>query len=294
MDDQERRVGADPGQDGVPGRPGRALIGWMGEADAALILAARQPQRAEDPALARRARAARDAVARRPTRLDQGDVVRPLPAELSAYARRLARSEQSALFLNEGWEILMVDLRRVCSLQPAIQSENAVERVLVADEGAPESIAQLTLPESAINQRTPIQYDDARKTWLLSAGNANLRLDGPFAGDVGGRKAVGFFVALASSFLQVARHHGRYVLRDGYHRSYGLLARGIDVVPACVRDFGTADLGVSAAMFAPEVYLGERPPVLADFLDDAVAADVTIPIVQKLLVIQALELAPMS
>jgi hypothetical protein len=291
MGDGERE---DTGRDGVPARPGRALIGWMGEDDATLTLAAHQPERAADPALARRARAARDAVARRPPGLDQGGAVRPLPPELAAYAARLSRSEQSAVFLNEGWEILMVDLRRVCSLQPAIQSEHAVERALAVDEGAPESIAELTLPESATNQRTPIQYDDARRTWLLSAGNANLRLDGPFAGDVGGRKAVGFFVALGSSFLQVARQHGRYVLRDGYHRAYGLLARGIPVVPACVRDFGTADLGVSPAMFGPEVYLGERAPVLADFLDDAVAADVRIPIVQKLLVIQALELAPMS
>jgi len=290
----DAKTGADAGPDGVPGRPGRALIGWMAEADATLTLAARQPELAADAALATRARAARAAVGRRPPGLDQGDLVRPLPPELAAHAARLARSEQSAVFLSEGWSIQMVDLRRVCALQPTLQSEHAVERVLAVDAGSVESIAAVTLPESSVNQRTPVQYDEARKTWLLNGGNANLRLDGPFAGDVGGRKAVGFFVALGSSFVQVARHHGRYVLRDGYHRCFGLLARGIPVVPACVKDFGAANLGVSAAMFQPEVYLGERPPVLADFLDDAVAADVKVPIVQKLIVVQALELAAMS
>jgi len=292
MGGPDRQTGSDAASEGVPGRPGRALIGWMSEDDARRTLAAGQPELAPDPALIEHARAARAAVGRRLPGLDQAKIVQPLPAELGAYAGRLARSEQSAVLLSEGWQIQLVDLRRVCSLQPTIESENAVQRVLGVDAGAIESIAAVTLPESGVNQRTPVQYDDARKTWLLSAANANLRLDGPFAGDVGGRKAVGFFVGVGSSFLQVARHHGRYVLRDGYHRSFGLLARGIHVVPACVRDFGAAELGVSPAMFGPDVYLGERPPLLADFLDDAVAADVTLPIVQKLIVIQALELAP--
>src|SRR3984957_12073275 len=108
MGDGERE---DTGRDGVPAPPGRGRA-WGGGGGRG------------DPA-PRRARAARDAVARRPPGLDQGGAVRPLPPELAAYAARLSRSEQSAVFLNEGWEFLMVDLRRGCSLQPAIQSEDA-------------------------------------------------------------------------------------------------------------------------------------------------------------------------
>jgi hypothetical protein len=42
------------------------------------------------------------------------------------------------------------------------------------------------------------------------------------------------------------------------------------------------------------VYLGERPPVLADFLNDQIAADVRVPAAQKMLVVQGLELTPLG
>jgi hypothetical protein len=40
--------------------------------------------------------------------------------------------------------------------------------------------------------------------------------------------------------------------------------------------------------------LGDRPPRLADFLDDDVAADVDVPVVQKMIVVQGMELSPLA
>jgi hypothetical protein len=65
-------------------------------------------------------------------------------------------------------------------------------------------------------------------------------------------------------------------------------------VPAFARDFGIGGLGLGAGLFGTDVYLGARPPPLSDFLDDAVAADVPIPIVQKMIVIQGMELTPLG
>ena|SRR5712692_24341 len=50
--------------------------------------------------------------------------------------------------------------------------------------------------------------------------------------------------ACLPSFLQVARFQDRYFLRDGYHRAFGFLSRGIWRVPAFVREFGrTEEMG---------------------------------------------------
>jgi hypothetical protein len=55
----------------------------------------------------------------------------------------------------------------------------------------------------------------------------------------GGPPIFGFAVALNPSYMQVVHYRGRYFLRDGYHRAYGLLSRGITVVPAFVRETTT-------------------------------------------------------
>lgn len=46
----------------------------------------------------------------------------------------------------------------------------------------------------------------------------------------------------------MARIRGRLVLRDGYHRSFGLLSRRITHVPAYVRDYDTTENLAPAGM----------------------------------------------
>jgi hypothetical protein len=40
--------------------------------------------------------------------------------------------------------------------------------------------------------------------------------------------------------------------------------------------------------------MSERPPFLADFLEDDVSADVAVPAVQKMVVVHGLELTPLA
>lgn len=154
----------------------------------------------------------------------------------------------------------------------------------------------MTLPLGIADEGIPVQFDEERRTWLISSGNPNLKLVGHYGERIqeGAPLGFGFNIAIVPSFLQVACHHGRYVLRDGYHRAMGFLAAGITLVPAFVRDFGVAGLGVAPGLFGTDIYLGERPPVLPDFLDHTVAAAVSIPTVQKMIVIQGMELTPLS
>lgn len=75
---------------------------------------------------------------------------------------------------------------------------------------------------------------------------------------------------------------------------FGLLQRGVELVPAFVRDFGQAPLGVPAGLLPTDVYLGDCPPVLPDFMDDEVSTDVFIPASQKMVMIQALEVSTIA
>jgi hypothetical protein len=120
------------------------------------------------------------------------------------------------------------------------------------------SIAAVTLPAPSTAE-IPAQFDEQRKAWIITAPNPNLRITGAMNGPSENEAVFGFSVAVLPSFLQVVRHHGRYVLRDGYHRAFGLLARGITHAPPFVRDFGVGALGTAAGLFATDVYLGDRP-----------------------------------
>jgi hypothetical protein len=174
-----------------------------------------------------------------------------------------------------------------------VASQQAEDRVREVDPQDIVSIAAVTLPPPS-TAAIPAQFDEQKKAWIITAPNPNLQITSAVNGGSENGPVFGFSVAILPSFLQVARHHGRYVLRDGYHRAFGLLARGITRAPAFVRDFGIGALGTAAGLFGTDVYLGNRPPLLHDFLDDEVAADVDVPAVQKMIVVQGMELTPLA
>lgn len=242
---------------------------------------------------------AREGVAARVEGLDQDGLITERPAELDEHVNALRAVPSAMPLFNEGWDVALVDLTRVCAFQPLVFSDQAVERVQSVDGEDIKSIASLTLPLD-VDAQLPIQFDPVRQAWLISSENPNLRILGNTAGPMtpgpGAPTILGFAVSSMSSFLQVGRHRGRYFLRDGYHRAFGFLSRGITVVPAFVRDIASFEELVPdpRTMLPQDSYQGHRPPVLSDYLDDEVAAAVRVPSVHKLIVIQGLELTPIG
>jgi hypothetical protein len=233
------------------------------------------------------------AVAARPEGIDQLDVVRePSGDDLHDHLERL-RAGAGAAYFDDGWRVALVDLPRVCAFQPSVFTDSAAERAAGVDPSDIAQLARVTLPtEWRLEQQA--QLDEARQQWLLVSRNPSLRVVGHFAGPLqpGGPLAFGFFATILPSFLQVARYQGRYFLRDGYHRSIGLLDVGARRVPAFVRDFETIATLVPNGMLPQELFLGPRPPTMADYRDDNVATDVSLPAAQKMVLVQALELSP--
>jgi len=279
---------------GSVSRPARALIGWMAQPEGQLLLAQRQINLAHQPEHVARATQARTAVATRPHGLDQSQLLSDPPTELEEYIAHFTAQSSYAPFAAEGWSVKIADLSKVCALQPVVFWDHAVERAGAAVAGDVRSLAQITLPVPSPTQ-LPIQFDQTRNTWIIPSRNPNLRIIGHFAGPIEGKTGCGFLVDVMPSFVQVVFHRGRYLLRDGYHRSLGLLSRGFTRVPVLHRAFNEFEnLGLGPGMLPELAYLGAQPPLLADYLNDEVSAEVSLPASQKMIVVQGMEMNPLG
>jgi hypothetical protein len=275
-------------------RPARVPLGWLPSERGELFLASNQTGVELTETQRARVRDARDAVAARPAGIDQTDLVSALPPELADHVARLGMTPSGAGMRAEGWDIAMVDLERVVAFQPSVFTDTATQRVAGLDPDDLRSIAELTLP---INHTAPVsvQYDELKQAYILTSPNPNLKVVANFNGPLpNGMPGFGFGVAVAASFVQVVRFQNRYVLRDGYHRAFGLLNRGITNVPAFIRDFDTAENLAPAGMLPHSAWLGDRPPLLRDYHDDRVTALVNLPAQHRMIVIHALELSPLG
>jgi len=278
-------------------RPARALIGWMRSevAQATLLAGSTEP----DAAASVTAERARRAVAARPEGIDQDGLVRPAPPELAGHICELQASQAAQPYHAEGWRVALVDLTRVVACQPFVVSDQATNRVAAIDPDDLAAVAALTLPTT---QGEPVtaRFDPLQRAWTVVSANGNLRIVGaagpppqpsgeaqvPSAGAV-----LGFGILNGVSFMQVACLRDRHFLRDGYHRALGLLDKGITIVPAFVRDITAfEEMFPDPRMLLPQdAYLGSRPPVLPDMLDDTVSASVQVPAVQTVIVISGMQ-----
>jgi hypothetical protein len=273
-------------------RPARVPLGWLPPERGEFFLVSNQAGVGLSEAQRARVREARDAVAARPAGIDQADLVSALPPELADHVARLAMTPPGAGMRTEGWDIAMIDLERVVAIQPSVFTDTATQRVAGLDPGDLRSIAELTLP---INHTAPVsvEFDEFKQAYILTSPNPNLKVVANFNGPLpNGMPGFGFGVAVAASYVQVVRFQSRYVLRDGYHRAFGLLSRGITRVPAFIRDFDTAENLAPAGMLPQNTWLGDRPPLLRDYHDDRVAESVSLPARHRMIMIHALELFP--
>jgi hypothetical protein len=276
-------------------RTARSLIGWMPAEQAERVQHGNRADLTISEEAVQRAKAARQTVAARGSGIDQNGVISPAPAALEEHINALRQHPAAAAYFAEGWQVALADLRRVCAVQPNVFVDHAVDRVRDVEPMDVRSIAAVSLPLPGPSELAA-QFDANRSVWLFSAPNPNLRIMGHFSTQVQpGVAAFGFVVAISPSYLQVARFQGRFFLRDGNHRAVGFLERGIFVVPVFTRELGDLDsLGLPAGMLPQGAYLGERPPRLPDYLDDAVSIQVQLPAFQKMVVIQGLEVTPIG
>jgi hypothetical protein len=280
-------------------RSARALIGWIDEAAAAALLGPWGNSLAT-PANLSRVHSAHAAVAQRPQSPNPSanQVVIDLPPELASHADRLRKRPAAAPYFGEGWSIGLVDLRYVHALLPTVVTDGGSERIRSASRHEIGSVAAITLPAETETLTLAPGFNQLNNTWTISSDNPNLRVvgqtagpvPGPVEGTAPGLLMMGFVVAQLPSFMQVMLYENRWYLRDGYHRGTSLLRAGHRLVPAFTRRVDRPDELLIPGGLPLGVVLSPGPPRLADYFDDAVSTEISVPITRKVVVVQALDL----
>jgi hypothetical protein len=281
----------------VPGLRWEAqvLAPWMTDPEARLVLAEGETDRPLTAVQETWLAGARAAVAARPAGIDQADLVRPLPPEMSGYLARMEKHPESQWYLSRGFVPALVDLRRTCAYQSKIYTEHSGQHVADVDVDDVTALAEVTMPLGTPPVVAP-HFDAERQAFVTDLANHNLRIVGAFGGlapdaPQPGTYNLGFQVRVIASFVQVVSVQGRWFVRDGYHRSVGLLQRGARYVPVLVKaDMSLGELALPG-MLPFEVFMGERPPLLPDFLDGRVSCPVRLTAARRVVVVQASEVS---
>jgi len=280
-------------------RPARALVGWMSPEQTILFLCGKRIGETPPADRLEHAGTARQAVARRTPAAGDNIVLMGSPTELAGYVNALRTNPIGAQYFAEGWEVALADLTRVRGFQQSVFTERAIERVGDVDRDDLAALAALTLPTPQGTVPLPIQFDEQRNVFTILSPDLNLRVMAHFIQQINDGQGgptlpgIGFAVALLPSMMKVTEFQGSHYLVDGYHRAFGFLARGITQVPVFTRRVASfEEIGIPAGMLPQGQFLGARPPFLPDYHDAEVSTEVSLPIAQKMVVIQALELTP--
>ena len=285
----------DKGEGLMPRQDVRVLLGWM-ERDEAIAtqLGSRLPTQGEDVgAQLNRWTDAQRAVAARPAYDLQTPVLDPLPEQLRQRGEAFLRRPDVA-GPYAGWDIAvgMADLTKALSFQKLVTAD-AVERVAAIDPHDENELFSFCLPDPVDQIQVPASLDQDGRGFAISSANPNLRLLGGQLANINGSQFYGFAMGFGSTYVQVVEFQGRWFVRDGYHRCYGLLRSGVDHIPCLfiraqnVQQFA----GTAPGFFRWDIIFGARPPYLRDFLDDSVAETVQRPVVGKVIRITAQEFA---
>jgi hypothetical protein len=244
----------------------------------------------------------REAVERRQTsgpRSSYEPEVQPLPADLASRAANLSQDPTLQVLLQSLQPTFaMVGLANLISAQKFVYTDGN-EDILSLDPVDQDQIARISLPETQLRPVQVIQ-DAPSNSYTMASNNPNLRIGGMAQSQVGALtpgggqhplQIYGFFLTHGGPWMQVAQLQGRWFLRDGYHRAYAFLRRGITRVPCIVVTATTLEeLGlVRPGFVGADVLAGERPPLVGDFLDDSVAMDGALIPTRKIVRIRAEE-----
>jgi hypothetical protein len=219
----------------VHARPARALIGWLPPDAAQAAMAGPGAKPPYGPDIEARAARAHVAVAARTPHAMAVNVISDPPRELDAHIAELRAQPFFRPFNAEGWRIQIADLRSVRALQPVVHTDHSAERTQGARADDPVALARITVPPTRAKEIVAAVPSADARGWIITCRNPQLRIRGPNSADRDDNgyktKVYGIETEIVNSLVQVVRWRGVYVLRDGYHRTHGLLSQGITTVP---------------------------------------------------------------
>ena len=204
----------------------------------------------------------------------------------------LGRTDLQTEYEGLDWSLGVVDLSCLLAFQRRLvfdpelrQSQTPLQHdwaSLLSFALGPAKTTSYTL----ISHATTGQYQE----FTLHSPNPDLRLQSIDEGQPDSRFP--FTLHGGSPFLEVAELRGRWFLRDGYHRAYRLLKKGVSHIPAVViRARSIEEVGAVEPWFFNEQQLfSAHPPRVTDFLEDDLVLCYERPRLIKMLNIQIKEM----
>jgi hypothetical protein len=186
-----------------------------------------------------------------------------LPNDPVALAAQATREDLQAEMLGLDWTLGIIDLRQLLAFQRRLSCNPHLPAIV-----APQQHDTAALIALSFGDPRPTTCDLTRTAagiFTLHTTDPNLHLR------PSGNSASPLIVHGGSPFFEVALYRKRWFLRDGYHRAFALLSAGVFQVPAVIVHTRTlAELGATQPwFFSEETLLGDHPPRVTDFLDDA-------------------------
>ena len=220
------------------------------------------------------------------------------PESIASLLSRFAdRPDVKAALQPLEWTVGYADLTQgVLSYQRIVITEDSQKRVASLDVSDSTSLYELCLPPAETTQ-LQVAVDQTQGSFTASSPNPNLRLGGfgAFQTAVGPagqpQQVFGYQLSLGTSFVQLTEYQDRWMVRDGYHRIYGLLQKGISKVPCVIvkaQRFEETGAG-RPGFFDYELMFGERPPRVTDFVSSEFSFGVKVQAVMKVVRIRAEE-----
>lgn len=177
------------------------------------------------------------------------------------------------------WNFKLVPIDNLVSFQPSVTKTAYRDDIPSATDSLIELLRfALPVDTAPLVEDQPIQ-DSYFQGWQFVTRSPNIRIEGPFQSrpdmDNTVFATVSFELKYNPNFVYVTHFDDRYILKNGYHRTYQLLRAGETHVPAMVLDAQTySDTGGAESHFLDrEIVMGDRPPMLSDY-DTPIAIDI--------------------
>jgi hypothetical protein len=174
------------------------------------------------------------------------------------------------------WRAVMIDLKQVLSFQPIVRVGDLDERVMATSKDT-NLLYQLCFPPN-VQMEASFETNEQGHTIITSSPNLTyVPAQIPVQAGAQFVPAPAFVPQVNLGFLNVAHYQGRYFVRDGYHRSAGLLRTNTEpqvIIPCILVEAQTLNqIGWRPGMIAEAVLLSDHPPYVSDFWEDEVSSE---------------------
>lgn len=173
----------------------------------------------------------------------------------------------------DAWKIKLVPIEHLVSYQPQVTKTAYADTVTTGSEHFVD-LLEITLPTETdpLVEEQRIR-DEYFKGWQFVSRSPNLHISGPKHSRPDNDRTFArltFELKTDPNFVYIAQFEDRYILKNGYHRTYQLMRAGETHVPAVVLDTDSFDdTGAASGYFDRGLVMSDRPPMLPDYETDA-------------------------